>query len=117
MAAKAQCSDQPTTKNGQVDMTTFNGQKKKMKNLTESPKYKTVLAPNAPWPQPEPKIEPKKKGRKMGYKNPPPKLNLDGDFDFLAKTREQINKSKIAIQSRVRDVSTGRLKGSQRLAG
>jgi hypothetical protein len=96
MEARVQHSAQQTTKNGQAAMTTFNGQKKKMKNLTESPKYKTVLAPNAPWPKQEPKKEQKPK---------------------VQKIREQVNKSKIAIQFRVRDVSTGRLKGSNRLAG
>lgn len=114
MAEKAQHNDQQTKRNGQAAMTTFNGQKKKMKNLTV---YKTVLAPNAPWPKQEPKKEPKSKKRQSAWRNPPPKLNLDGDLDYFAEAREQINKCKVAIKSRERDVATGRLKGSQRLSG
>lgn len=95
-AAKVQHNDQQTKRNGQAVTTTFNGQKKKMKNLTKSPKYKTVLAPNAPWPKQEPKVEPKPKVKKI---------------------REQVNKSKIAVQLRERDVSTGRLKGFNKLSG
>lgn len=95
-AAKVGIKGQQTKRNGQAVTTTFNGQKKKMKNLTTLPKYKTVLAPNAPWPKLEPKVEPKPKVKKI---------------------REQVNKSKIAIQLRERDVSTGRLKGFNKLSG
>ncbi len=91
-AEKAQHNDQQTKKNGQVAMTTFNGQKKKMKNLNV---FKTVLAPNAPWPKQEQKTKQKPKP--------------------LPKTNE--NKCKVAIKLRERDVATGRLKGSQRLSG
>lgn len=95
-AVKVQHNDQQTKRNGQAVTTIFNGQEKKMKHLTKLPKYKTVLAPNAPWPKQEPKTEPKIKVKKI---------------------REQINKSKVAVQLRERDVSTGRLKGNNRLSG
>jgi hypothetical protein len=78
---------------------------------------KTVLAPNAPWPKWETKTEPKSKKRQSAWRNPPPKLNLDGDLDYFAEAREQISKTKLAVQSRVRDVTTGRFKGSNRLSG
>jgi hypothetical protein len=78
---------------------------------------KTVLAPNAPWPKQEMKSEPKSRKRQSPWRNPPPKLNLVGDLDYFAEAREEINKSKTAIKSRVRDVTTGRFKGSNRLSG
>lgn len=56
--------------------------------------YKTILAPNAPWPKIEPKVEPKKKRQKKA-----PTLDA-----FLNE-----NKSKIAITSRKRDKLSGRL--------
>jgi len=76
---------------------------------------KTVLAPNAPWPKAETQAE--KKTRQATYKKTAPKLNLDGDLDYFAQAREQISKSKLAVQSRARDVSTGRFKGDRRLSG
>ena len=95
-AEKAQHNVQQTKRSGQAATTISNGQKKKMKNLTKLVKYKTVLAPNAPWPKQEPKTKPKPKVKKI---------------------REQANKSKIAVQLRERDVSTGRLKGFNKLSG
>lgn len=85
MAAKATSSDPRTTKSGQAAMTTFNGQQKKMKNLTV---YKTVLAPNAPWP-----YQPQKAKKPKPVK--PPKSNE--------------NKCKIAVTHRKRDKLSGRL--------
>lgn len=78
---------------------------------------KTVLAPNAPWPKQEAKPEPKPRGRQTGWRKPAPKLNLTGDLDFFAEAHDQINQAKLAIKSRVRNVSTRGLKGSQRMAG
>ena len=87
-AAKVQRNDQQTKRNGQAVMTTFNGQKKKMKNSTEFQQYKTILAPNAPWPyQPLQAKEPKPVK--------PPKTNE--------------NKCKIAVTHRKRDKLSGRL--------
>lgn len=58
-----------------------------MKNSTEFQQYKTILAPNAPWPQP-----PKAKETKPVK---PPKTNE--------------NKCKIAVIHRKRDKLSGRL--------
>ena len=54
--------------------------------------YKTVLAPNAPWPN----------------KKPKPKVKV-------AVSNE--NKCKAAVKLRERDVLTGRLKGSNKPSG
>jgi len=77
--------DLRTTRSGQAAMTTFNGQKKKMKNLTV---FKTVLAPNAPWP-----YQPLKAKETKPVK--PPKSNE--------------NKCKVAVTHRKRDKLSGRL--------
>jgi len=105
MAVKETSSDQQTTRSGQAVMTTFNGQKKKMKN---SPVYKTVLAPNAPWPKPEeiPVLKPKSSWRKVQIACENDNLN-----EFL-QSYEESNKSKIATKSRVRDKLSGRFKSS-----
>lgn len=74
---------------------------------------KTVLAKNAPWPNLQAKPEPKVRQPRP----PAPKLNLGGDLDYFAETREQINKSKIAAKSRAREGSTGRFPSRDRLSG
>jgi hypothetical protein len=78
---------------------------------------KTVLAPNAPWPKWEEPPKPEIKTVKRNPRPPAPKLNLSGDLDYFAEAREQLNKSKTAIKSRARSVTTGRFKGNNRLSG
>ena len=80
--------DQQTTRAGQTATTTSNGQKKKMKNSTGFQQYKTILAPNAPWPYKPPKAKEPKKVK-------PPKTNE--------------NRCKIAVTHRKRDKLSGRL--------
>ena len=95
-----------TTRNGQVAMTTFNGQKKKMKNSTV---FKTVLAPNAPWPKWE--TQEKKPSRVVGLKT----VRIDFDktsLDYFLETHEELNQSKIATKSRIRDKLSGRFKSN-----
>jgi hypothetical protein len=97
MAVKVMLEGQQTTKNGPLVTTTLNGQKKKMKN---SPVYKTVLAPNAPWPkwdQIQPKIERVAKTVRINFEK--------ASLDYFAETNEQLNNYK---RARVRDPSTGR---------
>ena len=65
------------------------GKKHLGKNMNQ---YKTILAPNAPWPKMEPKVEPKRQKKA-------PTLDK-----FLNE-----NRSKIAITSRKRDKLSGRL--------
>ena len=78
---------------------------------------KTVLAPNAPWPKWDEAAKVEPKTRKTKPRPPAPKLNLIGDLDFFAEAHDQINQAKLAAKSRVRDGSTGRLKGFNRLSG
>lgn len=70
-----------------------------------------------PWPKPIPKPEPRKRGRKTNAERMTTKLNLDGDLDYFAKTREQIKAIKDSKKPRARDVTTGRFKGDNRLSG
>jgi len=74
---------------------------------------KTVLAKNAPWPNPQAKPEPKVVKSKV----PATKLNLQGDLDYFAEACEEINRSKIAVKSRAREGSTGRFPSRERLSG
>jgi hypothetical protein len=74
---------------------------------------KTVLAPNAPWPQPEVKQEanlPKKRIRRS-------KVKLEIDYEFFKYTREQIQALKAAKRHSVRDVTTGRFTNGNRVSG
>lgn len=107
MAAKAQNKDQLTRLNGQAVTTTLNGQQRKMMNLTEFPKIKTVLAPNAPWPKAEIVEKKTQKKREVGKKTviiAPEEFNLD----YFKQAYEDINKSKIAIAHRNRDRLSGK---------
>jgi DNA polymerase III delta subunit len=100
MAEKVMLEGQQTTRNGQTVTTTLNGQKKKMKN---SPVYKTVLAPNAPWPKwdkiPQ-KIERVTKTVRINFEK--------ASLDYFLETHEELNKSKTASKSRTRDKLSGR---------
>jgi hypothetical protein len=108
--AKDTHKGQQTKRTGQTAMTTLNGQKKKMKNLTESPKYKTVLAPNAPWPKSE---EPKKpyRQREVGMKNVMIAME-NTSLDYFLKTHEELNNYKTASGNRTRDKLSGRFKSN-----
>jgi hypothetical protein len=77
-------------------------------------KMKTVLAPNAPWPNHQ-LIEKQKKTtiKKRNH----PIVKLDNDLDYFAETREQLQAIKDSKKSRARDVTTGRFKGDNRLSG
>ena len=109
MAARAISSAQQTTRNGHLVTIKSNGQQKKMKN---SPDYKTVLAPNAPWPKVE-TPKPKTGWRKRVATNKAPKLNLNSvELDYFREAREQLNKAKIASKSRTRDELSGRFKNN-----
>lgn len=105
MVEKATNNAQQTTKNGQAVTTTFNGQKKKMKNSTV---FKTVLAPNAPWPE----WETVEKKSKLGA-NKVSKENYSLD-DFL-KTYEAPNYYKAASSHRTRDKLSGRFQSNRGL--
>jgi hypothetical protein len=131
MEAKAQHNAQQTTKSGQVAMTTFNGQEKKMKNSTA---FKTVLAPNAPWPKTEVKEKPQKKTKqpKKAVKKAPelnlealgkpinknsPRIKFDGrNVDFFANTYEQLHHIKNTPLPRARDKLSGRFKSNKGVA-
>lgn len=65
--------------------------------------YKTVLAPNAPWPKIEPKAEQKPKGLKV--------KKLKKIDSFLNE-----NRSKTSIALRKRDKLSGRLLPNDRVA-
>lgn len=113
-AAKDTHKDPQTQQSSLVVTTTSNGQKKKMKNLSASQKYKTVLAPNAPWPKHE---EPKKpyRQREVGMKNV--RIALENtSLDYFLKTHEELNNYKTASRNRARDELSGRFKGSDRVA-
>jgi hypothetical protein len=79
-------------------------------------KYKTILAPNAPWLSPE-QINPTPKAQKSGWRKRAIKIDTEGNFDYFAETREQINKLKTATKSRTRDSVTGRFQSVPKLAG
>lgn len=105
MAEKAILCAQQTTRNGLIITTTSNGQKKKMKNL---PVYKTVLAPNAPWPTPQ-EIQPKTK--QVGLKKV--KIACENDsLDYFLQTHEELNQYKITAGNRIRDKLSGRFKSN-----
>ena len=76
-----------------------------MSNL-QTMKYKTILAPNAPWPKvelPAPKVAP------LIHLKKTVKLHLGGSLDYFADTHDQINSIK---NGRVRDAVTGKFKKS-----
>lgn len=101
---------------------------------------KTVLAPNAPWPKPEPVAEPiakpKKKKPPVAWRNQnAPELDLEAldkkygvkkaqkvnlessNVDFFAQTHAELHHIKNTPLPRARDKLSGRFKGSQRMAG
>ena len=78
--------------------------------------FKTVLAPNAPWPARDVPMDKNLKSQQPKPKKPA-KLNLGGNLDFFAEAHDQINQAKFAVKSRVRDGSTGRFASRQRLSG
>jgi hypothetical protein len=106
MVAKATSSAQQTTKSGQVVTTTFSGQKKKMKNLTV---FKTVLAPNAPWPKWETVEKPKTSLKKVSI------ARENGNLDYFLQTYEELNNYKTASAHRTRDKLSGRFKSNRGL--
>ena len=98
MAAKGQNEDPQMNKSFVKTLTVF----------LERKKMKTVLAPNAPWPKHD---EPVKVYRQP--RPPAPKLNLESlNFDYFKETREELNQSKIATKSRIRDKLSGRFTGN-----
>ena len=112
MVEKAHSNAQQTTRNGQVAMTTSNGQKKKMKNLTV---FKTVLAPNAPWPKWETVEKKPYRQREVGVKNV--KIAREnGSLDYFLQTHEELNHYKTASAHRTRDKLSGRFTGNRGLA-
>jgi hypothetical protein len=85
-------------------MTALNGQKKKMKNLTV---FKTVLAPNAPWPTKPIPVVMKKQGRQYGWR----KIQIIEEYaklDSYLKSEKSVNLSKLQAAKRYRDPVTGR---------
>jgi len=75
--------------------------------------YKTVLAPNAPWPKWE-KIESKPyHQRQVGNKIV--KIANDGSLDYFLETHEEPNHYKTAIKHRARDKLSGRFTSNRGL--
>jgi len=72
-------------------------------------KYKTILAPNAPWLSPE-QINPTPKAQKSGWRKKQIKINMENNLDYFAEAREQIEQIKNAKKPRTRDSVTGRFK-------
>lgn len=84
---KAQINAQQITGNSQTIMKTSNGQRKKTKNLTVSKEIKTVLAPNAPWPDTTVPIK-RPQGRPYGWRKI--RIDFEGkDLDFFASLYEE----------------------------
>lgn len=109
--AKAQHSAQQITISGQVGMTISNGQKKKMRNLTV---FKTVLAPNAPWPKWETVEKKPYRQREVGVKN----VRIareNNSLDYFLQTHEELNHYKTASKHRTRDKLSGRFKSNRGL--
>ncbi len=105
-------SAQQITKNGQVATTTLNGQQKKMKNSTV---YKTVLAPNAPWPKWETMEKKPYRQREVGTKIV--RIAKENDsLDYFLETNEELNHYKTASAHRTRDKLSGRFTGNRGLA-
>lgn len=73
--------------------------------------YKTVLAPNAPWPKWE-KVEKQKKIEKKTARISTENMSLD----YFLKNDERPNNYKIASAHRTRDKLSGRFKSNSRLA-
>jgi hypothetical protein len=55
------------------------------------------------------------KEQKALRKNKTPHIKLEGDLDFFAETREQLQALKNAKKHSVRDVTTGRFKSGSRV--
>ena len=86
-----------------ADQQTSKSSVKTLKRFLER-KMKTVLAPNAPWPDPNQNLCPKVKSH----------VRIDTssfELDYFADAREQI-----AQKHRLRDSATGRFKSNARVA-
>ena len=80
-------------------------------------KIKTILAPNAPWPKPEPIQKPKPKKKKKTTKKAAPKIKLGNNLDYFADAREQLQAIKDSKKSGASKVTKRRLKGAEKLSG
>jgi hypothetical protein len=66
--------------------------------------YKTILAPNAPWPKASeiPVLKPKQKWKVIH-------ISCENDnLDYFQETHDQLNRKKVASSHRVRDKLSGR---------
>lgn len=72
--------------------------------------YKTVLAPNAPWPKWE-TVEKKKKTDKTPVRISTENMSLD----YFLKNDEKLNKHKAASTHRTRDKLSGRFQSNRGL--
>jgi len=72
--------------------------------------YKTVLAPNAPWPKWE-TVEKKTKKREVGNKIV--RIANEGNLDYFLQTHEELNNYKTSSQHRARDKFSGRFTGNR----
>jgi hypothetical protein len=75
--------------------------------------YKTVLAPNAPWPKWE-TVE-KKPYRKREVGNKIVRIAHDGNLDYFLQTHEAPNHYKVASKHRTRDKLSGRFASNRGL--
>lgn len=83
-----------------------------MKNSTV---FKTVLAPNAPWPKWETAEKKPHRQREVGMKTI--RIALENtSLDYFSKTYEELNNYKAASAHRTRDKLSGRFTSNRRLA-
>lgn len=76
--------------------------------------YKTVLAPNAPWPKWETAEKKPYRQREVGLKTV--RIAKENDsLDYFLKTHEELNNYKAASSHRTRDKLSGRFKSNRGL--
>ena len=76
--------------------------------------YKTVLAPNAPWPKWETVEKKPYRQREVGLKTV--RIAKENDsLDYFLQTHEELNHYKAASAHRTRDKLSGRFKSNSRL--
>ena len=77
--------------------------------------YKTVLAPNAPWPKWETVEKKPYRQREVGLKNV--KIAMENySLDYFLQTHEELNNHKAASAHRTRDKLSGRFQSNRGLA-
>lgn len=77
--------------------------------------YKTVLAPNAPWPKWETVEKKPYRQREVGNKS----VRISSEntsLDYFLKTHEELNHYKVASKHRTRDKLSGRFTSNRGMA-